>query len=379
METSCIDSTVKALKGVAFFDWLAGRVEHVLAKGGGYGHSAAPLPMGLAWSFPIAQSSIRSGTLLGMGKGFACSSGVLGQDLGEVITKACQRRNLRIRIEAIVNDSPATLLSSAYLDDSTRLALIFGTGMNAAIHLAVKALGPSKLVSRPKRWHDRADHVLVNTELSMFGKGILPTTRWDDELNSCHFIPDYQPFEYLITGRHLGEIVRLILVEMAATTGLLGGDLPASFLRPYSLDTHTIAIIEADDTPTLAEARTFLQDHHSFPTSPTLQDLQYIQTICRCVSRRATGYLATGIHALWKLQTDSEGLDPHASGHVSIGCNGSVINKYPGFLQRCQEYVDDLTEAEGLGRGRVALEPAHDAAILGAAVAVALAEKEESG
>lgn len=276
-----------------------------------------------------------------------------------------------------MNDSSATLLSSAYLDDSIRIALIFGTGMNAAVHLPVTALGVGKLTSRPKSWHDRAHYVLVNTELGMFGKGILPTTRWDDELNSCHLSPDYQPFEYLITGRYLGEIVRLMLVEMAATNGVLGGDLPASLLRPYSLDTHTIAIVEADDTPTLANACTFLQDHHSFPTLPTLEDLRYIQMICRYVSRRATAYLATGIHALWKLRTDTEGLDPHGSGPVSIGCNGSVINKYPGFFHRCQEYVDVLTEAEGLGRGRVVLEPAHESAILGAAVAVALAEKEE--
>ncbi len=54
METSCIDDSVKALKGLTFFDWLAARVEHMLLKGGGHGYSTTPLPMGLSWSFPIA-------------------------------------------------------------------------------------------------------------------------------------------------------------------------------------------------------------------------------------------------------------------------------------------------------------------------------------
>ena len=277
-----------------------------------------------------------------------------------------------------MNDASATLLASAYLDDSTEIALIFGTGMNAAVHLPVTALGPDKFRARPQGWHDQAEHVLVNTELSMFGKNILPTTRWDEQLNSCHRLPDYQPFEYLISGAHLGEIVRLILVEMAAETGFLGGELPMSLQKPYAICPKTMAIIEADNTPTLAKTCAYIQDNYCFPTLPTPEDLQYIQAICRCVSRRAAIYLATGIHALWKLQIGSEGVDHSNSGHVSVGCNGSVINNYPGFFDRCQEYVNLLTETEGLGRGRVTLEPAYESATRGAAVAVALAEKEET-
>ena len=170
--------------------------------------------------------------------------------------------------------------------------------MNAAVHLPVTALGPDKFTARPQTQHDSAEHVLVNTELSMFGKNILPTTRWDEELNSCHRIPDYQPFEYLISGAHLGEILRLILVEMAAETGFLGGELPLSLQQPYSICPQTMAIIEADNTPTLAKACAYVQDKHSFPTPPTAEDLRYIQAICRCVSRRAAIYLAAGIHAL---------------------------------------------------------------------------------
>lgn len=212
----------------------------------------------------------------------------------------------------------------------------------------------------------------------MFGKDILPTTRWDEELNSCHRIPNYQPLEYLISGAHLGEIVRLVLVEMAAETGFLGGQLPISLQKPYSICPLTMAIVEADDTPTLAKACAYIQGKYCFPTLPTPEDLQHIQAICRCVSRRAAIYLATGMHALWKLQIISDGLNPSTSGHVTVGCNGSVINKYPGFSMRCQEYINLLTEAEGLGRGRVTLEPTYESAIRGAAVAVALAEKEEA-
>jgi hexokinase len=49
-----IDSTVKQLKGVAFFDWMAARIEDTLSgQSEGHEMSDAPLSMGMAWSFPI--------------------------------------------------------------------------------------------------------------------------------------------------------------------------------------------------------------------------------------------------------------------------------------------------------------------------------------
>lgn len=93
MESFEIDDRVKALEGRAFFDWMAGRIEEMLAhEGHENGHDVKPLPMGLAWSFPVEQTSRKSGAVLGMGKGFFASQGVLGQDLGELIMQACRRK-----------------------------------------------------------------------------------------------------------------------------------------------------------------------------------------------------------------------------------------------------------------------------------------------
>jgi hexokinase len=49
-----IDKAVKQLKGVAFFDWMAARIEDTLSgQSEGHEMSDAPLSMGMAWSFPI--------------------------------------------------------------------------------------------------------------------------------------------------------------------------------------------------------------------------------------------------------------------------------------------------------------------------------------
>ena len=150
-------------------------------------------------------------------------------------------QNLPVYMDSIVNDSSATLLSRAYEDPSTRFAVILGTGFNISVHLPVSSLAPAKYKGYPQKWLDEATHVLVNTECSMFGKGVFPTTRWDDQLNEAHMRPDFQPFEHMISGRYLGEIVRLIIVEAVKTAGLFGGEIPDQLDVAYTLDTGTIA------------------------------------------------------------------------------------------------------------------------------------------
>ena len=288
-----------------------------------------------------------------------------------IISKLTNIQNLKIRMSAIINDSSATLLSRAYINTSTRFALILGTGTNAAVHLPIPALGASKFGKRPQSWHDQARHVLVNTEMSMFGRGVLPMTRWDEALNENHTYPDYQPLEYMITGRYLGEILRLVMAEGVETAGLFDGEMPPSLHEPYSLDTALMAVLEADDSHSLSTSSAYFQKHHPSSLSPpSKSDIVFLRTVSSFISRRAGAYLATTVHALWLLRNEAEAAEGEDDRDISIACDGSVINKYPGFKRTCQQFLDDMIEVDGKG-GSILLEPAVESAILGAAVAVA--------
>jgi hexokinase len=150
-----------------------------------------------------------------------------------------------VELKAIVNDSAATLLSKAYSDQTTRFGLILGTGVNIAVHLPIGLFGEKKFGIRPASWHEAAKHVIVNSELGMFGKGLLPMTRWDIQLNDSHVRPDFQPLEHLLSGRYLGEIARLVLVEGVQNFNLFDGILPVSLEEAYSLDTELLAKIQS--------------------------------------------------------------------------------------------------------------------------------------
>lgn len=105
--------------------------------------------------------------------------------------------------------------------------------------------------------------------------------------------------------------------------------------------------------------------------APSLEDLIFVQQVCQLVSRRAAAYLATAAHALWALRASAECLPIQKAGHLSIGCNGSVIQHYPAFRELAQKHLNELVDLSG-GQGQsIVLETADEAAIFGAAVAAA--------
>ena len=319
------------------------------------------------------------------GKPFSrVAAGRYAQSLSLHVFSLTESQNLNVRLDAIVNDSSSALLARAYLDPATRLAFILGTGVNAAIHIPVHSLDPSKFFARFFGEGQKPSHVLTNTEFSMFGKGIFPTTRWDEDLNARHIMPGYQPFEYLIAGVYISELVRLVLVDAASQAKLWGGSLPPSLQLPYTLDSKTLAIIDSDPSMLNQSSRTFLEEEYPSSTSPSNSDLDFILRTIRVITERSITFFATGVHALTSLmeELDVEAGLPSEQDHFSIGCDGSIINKYPKYMERAQGILDELREYEEAGsqgpkkkKKRVILEKTKNSAVLGAGIAAALAKE----
>ncbi|KAK4242725.1 hypothetical protein C8A03DRAFT_28954 [Achaetomium macrosporum] len=398
MDTFKIDSDVRNLRGTEFFDWIAERIHRTVAQDIGKAHSPdQPLLAGLAWSFPIEQTSSKGGKLSGMGKGFLAEEGLVGQDLGEIIKAACQKKGLHVELSAIVNDSSAALLSEAYITPSTRFSLILGTGVNIAVHLPVTTIDQAKFGDRPSSWHEKASHVIVNTELGMFGHDILPLTKWDKLLKAAHPRPEFQPLEHLVSGYYIGEICRLALLDAIPSTGVFGGTVPLSLEKPYSLDTETLSLIEADTTPTLSTAlATFTTRHPTPGYQPTAADLSFLRTLASHIARRSASVVAASLFALWELKAEAE-LDLLASldetspfvaeteaelrtfeRKTTVAFNGSVVEQYPGYQRYLQGYIDGLLAERQEGDaaaaakgGQIALVEARESSLRGAAVALA--------
>lgn len=218
-------------------------------------------------------------------------------------------------------------------------------------------------------------HVIVNTELSMFGTGLLPTNRFDQQLAAAHPLPEFQPLEMLVSGRYLGEIVRLVLLEGIERADLLSGVTPSILTVLYGLDTHVLAKVE--EAKTISEVRKVLVEHVSDIVYSD-EDIEAIQRIARAVSKRASACIAVAVYALRSVRDGAESASKKAEemdgpAHETVACAGAVIQQYPGFMAATQGVLDKLYDLDTETKGkRVVLCIAHESSLLGAAVGSAV-------
>ena len=114
--------------GDSLFDHIATCMSDFITR---MGLAHKKVSCGFTFSFPCAQHSIKSATLISWTKGF-CASGVEGKDVVTLLEEAIERRgDIKCEIVAIVNDTVGTLMSCAFDDHSCQIGLIAGTGSNA--------------------------------------------------------------------------------------------------------------------------------------------------------------------------------------------------------------------------------------------------------
>ncbi|ESU14952.1 hexokinase-1 [Fusarium graminearum PH-1] len=366
-----ITPDIKALEGMAFFDWMAEKILETLSEELEQdGRSDGPLPMSMAWSFPIEQTSLAGGKLQGMGKGFCACDGLLGWDLGDIVRTACLNRGLNVELRAIVNDSSACLLSESYNHPTTRFGLILGTGVNLAAYLPVSAIGRVKFGQRPPQWFEKATHVIINSEISMMGRDILPLTRWDRQLLANHARPEFQPLEHMVSG-----------IEF-----------------DHSVDYDGTLMMNRDTTSGLEEARKQFSSCHPAKHAPTTADMELLKQLAGFISKRSSALVATGVHAFWNLRIESQNNfvqtmsteSPERESaeadrdlaETTVAYNGGVIESYPGYLDSCQSYLDELVagdKREKSGNRTIKLVSAKESSLMGAAVALASLEEVVEG
>ncbi|KAK1774469.1 hypothetical protein QBC45DRAFT_41287 [Copromyces sp. CBS 386.78] len=402
MDNYTIDKSVRLLAGADFFKWMAWKIETSVKKAIDAGHisrdgyeSGDPMPMGLAWSFPLEQTSPNGGNICAMGKSFLACDGLIGQDLGATCNKVLQELKVNVEVVSIVNDSNATLLSSAYFNPSTRFGLILGTGVNIAAHLPVNLVGKSKFGNRPDSWYEQASHVMVNTELGMFGRDILPLTRWDKILKAGHERPDFQPLEHAVSGYYLGEVFRIALLEAIKTTGVLGGEVPPLMLEAYSMDTETMSLM-VDGLHSGGKAnQVFSQLYQLAADIPSNEDMRFMQQLAGYIAQRSASIVAASLFALWELKNEAEQnlldeVEPESPfseetavelqiERTTVGYTGSVVTYFPEYKETLQRYLDHLMLSAGhvLKERRIELVPAKESSLLGAAVSLAGVMDEE--
>lgn len=140
-----------------------------------------------------------------------------------------------------MNDTTGTLIASAYTDTRIKMGCIFGTGCNAAY---IEDCG-----SIPKLAHYNLPPdtpMAINCEYGAFDNDhiVLPQTPYDRTIDHMSPRKGQQAFEKMVAGLYLGELWRLVMVELQKKSLIFKDQDVPKLAKPYSLDASLLSVIE---------------------------------------------------------------------------------------------------------------------------------------
>ncbi|KAL2795979.1 hexokinase-domain-containing protein [Aspergillus keveii] len=339
--------------------------------------------LGFTFSFPVRQLGINKGTLIRWTKGFDIPDAV-GQDVCALLQTAIDELNLPVRVAALVNDTVGTLMARSYTspgETGTFLGAIFGTGTNGAYLEKLDRV--TKMDKIEHSDYDKSTgEMIINAEWGSFDNhlSVLPNTKYDQQLDADSNNPGIQMFEKRVSGMFLGEILRLVLLDLHKNESLglfkpkNGSDVfipeTSSFYRQWGIDTSLLSLVEADKTKTFEQIKVALKDHLKIER-PSDDDCKAVQAVVHAIGKRAARLSAVPLAAIListgKLRTDDL---------VDIGVDGSLVEFYPNFEGYMREALRTVPEVGAAGDKKVRIGISKDGSGVGAALIALVASKE---
>ncbi|KAI0837922.1 putative glucokinase [Hypoxylon sp. FL0890] len=348
--------------------------------------------LGFTFSFPVQQFGINKGTLMRWTKGFDIPDAI-GKDVCALLQQEIDKLRLPVKVAALVNDTVGTLMARSYTSPgktATLLGAIFGTGTNGAY--VEKITNIKKPVEGE---YDKTTGLMViNTEWGSFDNqlNILPNTSYDIELDKKSVNPGFQMFEKRVSGMFLGEIVRLVIVDMLKnpdislfrdensshndwkSTTTIGPE--SGVFHQWGLDSSIMSIAAADNTPDLSSLRQELEKQ-LYIYAASLEDAQAFKNVAYAVGRRAARLSAV---ALGAIVLQSGKLQETTDEPIDIGVDGSLVEHYPFFRDMIYEALSVIEGIGSEGAKRIRIGIAKDGSGVGAAlIALVAANMEKKG
>ena len=344
--------------GVALFDFIVGCIDAFLTEN--HVDRSKTHDLAFTFSFPVEQTSIAAGKLIVWTKGFT-ATGVQGQDVILLLNEALRRKDIScINITALANDTVGTLAARSYTDPACDLGVIMGTGTNACYREAASRI--EKLNTA-----NTHGHMIVNMEWGNFDKVRL--TCYDRLLDKASVNPGAMYLEKMVSGMYLGEITRLVLMDLIRRDFIFVNETQAAeyFQERGSLKTEDMSRIEGDRTDRLDGVALFFE-RNGF-SNIALHDKILLQRLCRIISARAARLGAAAISAVltW--------IDPKLKDVHTVGIDGSLFEKYPGFNTKMTDVFEELY---GEKAERITLVHSKDGSGKGAAIIAAVAASSET-
>lgn len=270
-----------------------------------------------------------------------------------------------IKIVAIVNDTTGTLIASSYEDPLIQIGSIFSTGCNAAYMENCGSIPKIKDKNLPPD-----TPVAINTEYGAFDneRNVLPLTPFDSEIDRASPRPGQQTYEKMVAGLYLGELLRLVLIQLHDANGLFRGQDVSRLRQAHVVDSSFLATIEEDVSQAMGDISSLFDKQLGIKPAP--HELKIARYMVELIGTRAARLYACGIAAICKKKNIES---------CHVGVDGSVFNKYSHFRERAAQALREILDWPPDLKDPVTLHSAEDGSGVGAALIAALAVERSDG
>lgn len=335
------DYTASTVQKEELFAYISRKIQSLVNKETTY-------RLGHTFSFPCENKGLNQAFLIKWTKEIG-TSGLEGQDIGLALIDALKEQNIRNVIPcAIINDTVGTLLTGAYQEKDCDIATILGTGHNTCY------------VERNNPWSQLP--MIINIESGNFDR--VPRTRYDHLLDESSERPGEQVLEKMVSGKYLGELVRLILIELNKKGEVFSNNDLTELLKTGMLTTTDISFALSTKQHRLLDIEKMFIERFKLE-SISDNDILLYQLVCRLVrDRSARLAAATYIGIL-------QHIDPLLKEHHVIAVDGTLYEKLDCYSARLIDTLNELLEEK---RNLVKLCLVKDGSGVGAAIAASMAE-----
>ena len=207
----------------------------------------------------------------------------------------------------------------------------------------------------------------INCEYGAFDNEhlVLPHTPYDAIIDETSPRPGQQALEKMIAGLYLGEIFRLVLLDLHENKHLIFDRQNISMLqKPYILDASFLSLIEEDPFENLSETRDLFE--HRLGIQATRPECELSRRLAELIGTRAARLSACGIAAICKKKNIES---------CHVGADGSVFDKYPHFRARGAQALREILDWPKGKRDPIVVSSSEDGSGVGAALVAALTLK----
>eukprot|EP00731_Ephydatia_muelleri_P037457 Em0475g5a len=262
------------------------------------------LPIGFTFSFPVQQTGLISGTLIEWTKDFTAARGSGAGCHQDCWKQPWKRKGTIARdVVALVNDTTGTQMAMGIHDPDCYVGVHPGDRDKRL--LPGGSEGREEAQGRKQRPHPRYN----STQSTM---------------NRCTWVKCVHIFEKMISGRYLGEMVRLVLVQLQDDGLFLVGNASDKLRTPQVFESSYLSDIETGDSTDLSACKAIFQKLGI--DGATDGDCRIVRRVCEAISTRAARLAAMGIVTILRKIGKLD--------RCTVAIDGTLYEKHPHFRER---------------------------------------------